>query len=377
MRGVISAVTAGEIFNKILNKENLFILDVRNNSEYEDWRIEGKTVTSINAPYFELLDGLEEVLPEIHLDKELIVVCAKEGSSKYIADMISDEGLDAKYLSGGMRTWSEYLHKSVIHEEEDLKITQFIRVGKGCLSYMIASGNDAVVIDPARFTSVYAREAVTEDVTIKHVLDTHCHADHVSGGINLATATNAKYYMMKADGAESKYTPLEGIEEIYFGDAHIKILTLETPGHTPGSICFLLNDKYLFSGDTIFINGLGRPDLGGMAEVWAKDLYNSVVTKIKPLSDEILVLPSHCAEVHNDINEHNYIGTTLGKIREISPLLNMEDEKAFVATVLSNINKKQPPNFLDIIGANRGTKYFTEEQIEEFEIGPNRCALQH
>lgn len=377
MGGSVKAITAGEIYNKILNKENLFILDVRNNSEYEDWKIEGKTVESINTPYFELLDGLEEVMPKISADKELLVVCAKEGSSKYIANMISEEGLDAKYLSGGMKTWSEYLHKTIIYEEENLKIAQFIRVGKGCLSYMITSGDEVVVIDPARFTNVYAREAVTDDVTIKHVLDTHCHADHVSGGLNLATATNANYYMMQADGAESNYTPLENIESIEFGQSNLKILTLKTPGHTPGSICFLLNDKYLFSGDTIFVNGLGRPDLGGMAEVWAKDLYNSVVTKINGLSNNVIVLPSHCAEVHNDINESNYIGTTLGNIRAISPLLNMSDESQFISTVLKNINKKQPPNFVDIIAANRGTKEFTDEQVEEFEIGPNRCALQH
>ncbi|MGL4736954.1 MAG: MBL fold metallo-hydrolase [Cellulosilyticaceae bacterium] len=373
----ISKISAGEIFNKIIHKENLFIIDVRNNSEYDDWKIEGKTIESINRPYFDLLDGVEELVEEIPKDKEIIVVCAKEGSSKFIAEMLVAENVDVKYLSGGMKTWSEYLHKTTLCQEPNLQVDQYIRVGKGCLSYVITSGNESLVIDPARFYEVYVDEAKNNNLTIKHIVDSHCHADHVSGALKLAESTGATYYTMKADGVVTDYVALEDVKSIHFGEANVEVFTLKTPGHTPGSVCFLLNHKYLFSGDTLFINGLGRPDLGGMAELWAKDLYNSVQTQIKNLSDDILVLPSHCAEVHNDLNEAHYIGTLLKEIRAISPLLTLDDENEFISIVLGSINEKQPPHFEDIIAANRGTSAFTDEEIQEFEIGPNRCALQH
>ena len=105
----VRKLVAKEVTDKVLNKENLFILDVRNVSDFNDWKIEGENFEYLNIPYFELLDGVEGILSKLPSDKEILVVCAKEGSSMMVAEMLSDEGIDTAYLSGGMKSWSEHL----------------------------------------------------------------------------------------------------------------------------------------------------------------------------------------------------------------------------------------------------------------------------
>ena len=272
----VNAWSAKEVTEKALNKEALFILDVRNESDFKDWKIEGENFEYLNVPYFELLDGVEGIMEKIPYDKEILVVCAKEGSSVMVAEMLSEEGLTVSYLKGGMKSWSEFLHKTKVYEDEDISVYQFIRVGKGCLSYMIVSGDEALVVDPARFVEQYEKEAKDTAAQITHIVDSHLHADHISGGKLLADKTGAQYYIMKSEGATFDFNPLEQYDKIQFNKVNLEVLAVKTPGHTPGSVSFFVNNKLLLSGDTIFVSGLGRPDLGNKVREWAKDLYNTV-----------------------------------------------------------------------------------------------------
>src|SRR5690625_2425329 len=100
----VKAMHASELAQKIINKESLFILDVRNESEFNDWRIEGENVHSINKPYFELLDGIDPVVNQLPKDEEIVVVCAKEGSAQFIAEQLAEAGFEGlSYLKGGMK----------------------------------------------------------------------------------------------------------------------------------------------------------------------------------------------------------------------------------------------------------------------------------
>ena len=101
--------TAAQVARKVIDNKELFILDVRNKDAFEDWKIEGHKFEYLNIPYFELLDGVEEILPKIPTDKDVLVVCAKEGSSVMVAEMLSDAGREVAYLEGGMKSWSMYL----------------------------------------------------------------------------------------------------------------------------------------------------------------------------------------------------------------------------------------------------------------------------
>jgi glyoxylase-like metal-dependent hydrolase (beta-lactamase superfamily II) len=374
----IQMITAAEVAKRLMNKEKMFILDVRNESDYNDWKIEGEQVTSINVPYFDLLDGVEGILDRLPKDEQVLVVCAKEGSSKMVAEMLAEAGMpNVAFLQGGMKKWSEELYKVNVHEDENSKVYQFIRVGKGCLSYMVISGNEALVVDPSRFIDVYQQVADEEGVKITHIVDSHLHADHISGGKKLAEQTGATYYLMKSEGAVFDFEPLEQHEEITFENVKLQVLAVKTPGHTPGSVSFFVNDQLLFTGDTIFVGGLGRPDLGGKAREWANDLYDTVYEKVAAIADDVMVLPGHYASLDDEHNEKGFIGDTLGRIRERNDMMQNKEKEEFVELVAAKTNNETPPNFEDIVAINRGEREATLDEQQELEIGPNRCALHH
>lgn len=374
----IKAMTAREITEKILNKEELFILDVRNQDAYADWKIEGESIESLNVPYFELLDGVESLEGKLPKHKPILVACAQEGSSKFVAEQLAEAGYtDVSYLEGGMKSWSEYLHEVKVYQDEEMTVYQHIRVGKGCLSYMVLSGDEMLIVDPQRFVDVYEAAAQKYNVKITHVVDSHLHADHISGGRELAERTGATYYLMQSEGATFDFEPLEKHEKIHFEKVKLEVLAIKTPGHTPGSVSFFVNDKLLFSGDTIFVSGLGRPDLGGKVKEWAEDLYETVYSKVAQIADDVIVLPTHYANLEQEMNASGYVGDTLGNIRQRNEQMFNVDKDSFLEQVEKSASDQKPPNFETIIAINRGLESATTERLSELEIGPNRCAVHH
>ncbi len=373
----ITTWSAKDVFEKVNAKEDLFILDVRNEDDFSDWKIEGESVEIINIPYFDFLDGPEAHLDKLPKNKAILVVCAKEGSSKFVAEQLNEQGLKAGFLSGGMRSWSEYLHEVKVYGDDDIQVYQFIRVGKGCLSYYIISGNEMMVVDPLRFIHVYEEAAERHGVKITHIVDSHMHADHLSGGKELAEKTGATYYIMKSEGAVFDIEPLENHDRIHFAKAVIQVLALKTPGHTPGSVSFFVNDKLLMSGDTIFVSGLGRPDLGGKVKEWADDLYHTIYETVAEIANDVIVLPGHYADYDEEKNEEGYIGQKLGDIREQHKEMFETTKEDFISQVEKSASSVKPPNFEEIISINRGLQTADEERKSELEIGPNRCAVHH
>ncbi|ADU94431.1 MBL fold metallo-hydrolase [Geobacillus sp. Y412MC52] len=375
---MVKEMTVQQMTEKVLNKESLFILDVRNEGDFRDWKIEGENFDYLNVPYFELIDGVDSIVDRLPKDKDIVVVCAKGGSAAFVAEQLTEAGFDNVYtLAGGMQAWSEHLHQAKVYEDDQLKIYQFIRVGKGCLSYMVISGSEALVVDPLRFIDVYEQAAQQEGVKITHIVDSHLHADHLSGGKALAERTGATYYLMKSEGAVFDFEPLEQHETIDFENVHLEVLAVKTPGHTPGSVSFFVNGKWLFSGDTIFVGGLGRPDLGGKVAEWAADLYDTVYEKVAAMADDVIVLPAHYANLDEEINAEGYVGDTLGRIRARNEMMQNKPKDEFIDLVIQSANTETPPNFEDIVAINRGLKTVDIETERELEIGPNRCALHH
>ena len=371
-------ITSKEVAQKLVNKDKFFLLDVRNNDDYEEWRIQGENVDSLNIPYFDLLDGVEEILDKLPKNEEILVVCAKEGSSAFVAEMLVEAGLDnVNYLKGGMKSWSEELYSMDVYSDDKIRVIQFARMGKGCLSYMIISGEEALVVDATRFYDIYHEAAKQNNVKITHIVDSHLHADHISGGRVLSEQVGAKYYIMKSEGTVFEFLALEEHEVIDFADVNVKTLAIKTPGHTPGSASFFVNDKLLFTGDTVFIGGIGRPDLGGKVNEWANDLYDTVYEKISAIDGDVVVLPGHYANLDKEMNNQGYIGDTLENIRSRNDMMINKTREEFVRTIQENAKQDTPPNFEKVIGVNRGIIDATTEELQEMEIGPNRCALQH
>lgn len=374
----VKAMNAKDVTQKIFNKEHLFILDVRNHANFEDWKIEGHLFNYLNVPYFELLDGVEEILPKLPKDQELLVVCAKEGSSIMVAEMLVEAGVaDVSYLQGGMKAWSEHLEPV---KAGDLsgggEMYQFVRIGKGCLSYMVVSQGEAAIIDATRMTDKYMDFANQLGVKITHVFDTHLHADHISGGRTIAEMTGASYWLPPKDAEEVTYefNHLEDGQEVAIGSTTITIHALYTPGHTIGSTSFIVDEKFLLSGDILFIDSIGRPDLAGMAEDWVTDLRESLYSRYRALSDELVVLPAHFMII-DELNEDGTVSERLGTLFANNHGLNIQDEQQFRALVTENL-PPQPNAYQEIRQTNMGKITPTEEQQREMEIGPNRCAVR-
>ncbi|WP_144463186.1 MBL fold metallo-hydrolase [Bacillus pumilus] len=373
----VKAMTAEQLTKKIVNKEPLFLLDVRNQADVQDWKIEGEAIVHMNVPYFDLLEGVEGILHDIPHDREVLVVCAKEGSSIMVAEMLSEAGRTVHYLEGGMKAWSEHLEPVKIGDlSGGGELYQFVRMGKGCLSYMIMSNGEAAIVDAARMTDVYIRFAKKHDVSITEVLDTHLHADHISGGKKLAEQTGASYWLPPKDAEEVifEYNRLEEGQRITIGVAPIDIHPLYSPGHTIGSTSFIVDDQYLLSGDILFVDSIGRPDLAGMAEDWVSDLRETLYERYGALSKELIVLPAHFM-IMDEINEDGSVWKELGVLFEENHGLNIEDEAVFREMVTKNL-PAQPNAYQDIRQTNMGKLSPDEEAQREMEIGPNRCAIR-
>lgn len=373
----VTPMTAGEVAKKVINKEKFFILDVRNEDAFADWKIEGENIQYLNSPYFDLLDGVEEILDQIPTDKEVVVVCAKEGSSIFVAEMLAEAGRDVHYLQGGMKAWSEHLEPVKVGDLKDGgAIYQFVRIGKGCLSYMIVSNGEAVIVDATRMTDVFLDFAKQLNVKITNVLDTHLHADHISGGKKIAEAVNGTYWLPPKDatGVTFDYEPLEGGRVITVGTSKIDIQALYSPGHTIGSTSFIVDDAYLLSGDILFIDSIGRPDLAGLAEDWVGDLRETLYRRYRELAEDLLVLPAHFMIIE-ELNEDGSVSERLGTLFANNHGLNIEDEQEFRQLVTGNL-PPQPNAYQEIRQTNMGKINPNEETQREMEIGPNRCAIR-
>ena len=372
----VLSLQAKDVAEKVLFEE-LYILDVRNEVDYMDWKIEGKQISSMNKPYFDLLEGVEGILEELPKEKDILVVCAKEGSSKFVAEQLVESGLNnVYYLAGGMKAWSEYVKPMKVGDLKDGgSIYQFNRLGKGCLSYMVISNGEAAVIDAARTIETYEEFAKEQEAVITNVMDTHLHADHISGGRKLAEKVNGTYWLPSKDAEEVvfSYEPLVEGAVITVGETKIDIEAIYSPGHTIGSTSFIVDDAYLLSGDILFVDSIGRPDLAGKAEDWVSDLRNTLYKRYKGLSQDLIVLPAHYSKI-SEMDERGIVSAKLQDLFESNAGLNIGDEAEFRKIVTENL-PPQPNAYQEIRQTNMGKLNPSTEEEHEMEIGPNRCAV--
>ncbi len=358
-----------------IEKKPLFVLDVRTEEAFADWKMEGESFTYLNVPYFDLLDGVDSIAEQLPDDQELLVVCAKEGSSKMVADMLSEAGFDAAYLEGGMLAWSDYLRPVKIADlQTGGELYQFVRLGKGCLSYMVIDGGQAAVIDATRMTEVFLAFAAEKGAVITHVFDTHLHADHISGSRAIAVAAGAAYFLPAMD-AEEVVFPFQNLTDglrVTIGKTVID--AVHSPGHTSGSTSFIVDHRYLLTGDILFIDSIGRPDLAGQGEDWAGDLRKTLFSRYGALSGELIVLPAHFMEM-DELNTDGSVAAPLKTLFAENHGLNVADETEFRSLVTENL-PPQPNAYQEIRKTNMGILTPNPEEQSEMEIGPNRCAVK-
>ena len=367
--GVISA----EELKKRLDTNGVdFLFDLRNEDEFKSWRIEGRAeFEALNIPQEEFVGEEERYLAKFPRGREIVAVCAHGDSSKYAADLLRDFGISAVSLKGGMDVWSGFYETHRL--AGDPEVYQLFRVARGCLAYLVVSQGTAVVIDASRHFDRIGDLAASLNVRIDRVFDTHLHADHISGGRELAEKSGAPYCLnpADADGAEYPYVPLKDNQSFTFGTGAIDVI--QSPGHTPGSTSYLLNRRYLFTGDTIMQTGIGRPDLGGKAREWAALLYDTLFRRFKDLPDDIIVLPSHATSIREQ-DEGGVIMTTMGRARKELDLYQIRDESAFIRYIEANL-LENPERYKDIRKVNLGMLQPDEAKQKELEIGKNVCGM--
>lgn len=386
-------VTPAELKRMLDAKEEFTLLDVRNDDDFARWRIEGRyTPPTVHIPYFVAIedpDGfISQVTQQIPKEKLVVTVCAKGDSSKWVAEeFLRPQGYHAVNLEGGMVAWSSYYDAHELPESLDdvVRIVQLERTARGCLHYIVNyGGNKAIVIDPPRHFERVLKVTEERGWRITHIFDTHAHADHISGGTMLSKLTEAPYYLHPYDAihlidvlpAMIEFEWLRDGMTFSLDGATLKVI--HAPGHTLGSIVYLLEGKrrYLFAGDTIFIVSIAPPDLGGRIEIWAPLWYDTLTQKLLTLPDDVIVLPGHFSQ-HKEARSDGLFAATLGELKgtneDLRKLMSMSKEE-FVAYMLTNL-PEFPPQYVDIKRVNAGLLVLDEEKANELESGKNICAL--
>jgi len=210
----------------------------------------------------------------------------------------------------------------------------------GCLahaSYLIASGGVAAVIDPQRDVEIYLEAAARLGCKIEHIIETHLHADFVSGHRELADRTGARIYLGDGSGAEFPHVPVKDGDEIRFGECCLRFL--QTPGHTLESVCIVMNDRSVFTGDTLFVGDVGRPDLSPShtPQQLAAMLYQSIHEKLLTLPDETEIFPAHGAGSLCGRQMSSESSSTIGKQRQTNYALLARSSEEFVHLLTDNL----------------------------------------
>lgn len=388
-------IEATSLKQKLDRGEDVFILDVRSPEEHKAWKLSyDKYQTSHVIPVDKLSRSQKSVLDDIPKDKEIVTVCAHGMRSQTAALMLSKMGYNVKSIKGGMAAWNQVydiaevaLRRGISEGQPQLRLWQLRRVSKGCMGYVIASGNNATIIDcTCELDNSVMRLAEENGLKIVNVVDTHMHADHVSGLSTLAKSTGANAFTSVEEGYEPatdsglQALPLKHEQKIPVGDG-LSLTAIHTPGHTEGSMTFVLNlrsDKgpknYLFTGDTLFVNAVGRPDLHNKAKEYASKLYDTYQDKILKFPDESIVLPAHFDTDSITVKHGELISETIGSIKRKVKLLSISKSE-FVEFMASSVPPR-PANYEKIIQINKRLTPCDQVKNGDLEEGPNACAIK-
>jgi glyoxylase-like metal-dependent hydrolase (beta-lactamase superfamily II) len=363
-------IAADKLARMVARGEPITVLDVRQDPE---WRIEGPGVTFLHVPARKVIEEMPSIAERLR--GQVAVVCERGLTARDVGAALRDAGVDAKVLEGGMRGWIETLQAYPVDLGlPGVRDALVQRPARGCLSYLIAVDDAALVVDPAPDADFYLDLATGLGTRITQVLDTHIHADHLSGARSLAELTGAALRLPEAS-LERGITfadlvvPVSDGEEIVVGPPAIRALAL--PGHTTDMTGLLIGDRALVAGDSLFADGIARPDLqradreGSLA--MARVLYNTLRERILGRPGDLMLLPCH---THPGVRPAA-IAPRLDEVRAAVPDLSIDDPDRF-AEMLTAEMPSRPANYESIIAVNSGRLAFDPE----LEGGGNSCAAR-
>src|SRR5260370_1723991 len=346
------------------------ILDVRPQQDYAEWCIPGSidvdACDALKAHDPAALSGVD--LPA---DQPVVTVCGVGRTSQIAAKQLQARGVQALSLEGGMQAWSlAWNTAEVPFDDRAARVIQARRTGKGCLPYLIGAGEEAFVIDASLDPQVYLNLARSQGWQITSVFDTHVHADHLSRSRQLAERSGALHFLPEQQRVSFPFTAMRDGDTL--ATPHVRLTTVRTPGHTPESTCYLLNNTILLTGDTLFPTSIGRPDLyADEQETRARSssLYHSL-HKLLALPSETLVLPGHASQPLPFDGEP--VVARLSAIDEHVGLLH-ETPTGFVETLVRRL-PPTPPNYERITRLNEAG-LMPDGDVTELDAGADRRAI--
>ncbi len=395
---MVTTLTADRLAELVDGDESFALVDTRPADSFESWHVPG----AIHFPFGpdEALDGrLEELRETVGDTARVVTICAKGISSGTLATQLASatDEYEIQAVDGGMKAWSGVYEAVEVDVGDGLVVVQVQRRAKGCLGYVVGceATGEAIVVDPTADLEEFEVAAEEAGLTITGVIDTHVHADHVSGGRELADVLEVPYYLGEhAAGRDVQvaFTPLGRNEVLEVGERELK--ALYTPGHTSDMLSLLVDDRALLTADTLHAGSTGRTELefsedseaqrasehsSGEAaregETGARLLYETLHRTILAMPENVVVLPGHVAVSADGAFEHGAPGepitTTIRAARTEMDALQLEEE-AFVDR-LAEAGEK-PANYEAIIDLNRGVDSKAPEERVELELGPNNCS---
>lgn len=370
-----------ELAERLDRGESLQVLDVRAPEKVERGHIAIGSELDFHAHPNSKIFALRDVT-ELQLDasRPIAVVCGHGNSSKKATAFLRARGYEAYSVIGGMAAWETvYVARRLSPTPSLSHVVQLDRVGKGALSYVLVSDGDAVIVDPGRHVERY--DALLDELraTPAAVVDTHIHADYVSGARAAAARWQVPYFLHPDDAVSPydnrpgklTYQPLRDGDTIAFG--HATLRAAHVPGHTLGSITLLADDGLALTGDFLFVQSIGRPDLAGRSEAWAKLLWQSLERARQTWPGDLVVLPAHYAS-EGERRADRAIAARFDVILATNAVASIQDERVFLKWIADHATTF-PDAYRTIKEANLGLADLSDADIEVLESGPNQCAI--
>jgi glyoxylase-like metal-dependent hydrolase (beta-lactamase superfamily II)/rhodanese-related sulfurtransferase len=361
-----ATITAPDLAERLTHADPITVLDVRPDAS---WTIEAPHATVRHLPAAAVF--ADPVAAARELTGPVAVVCNRGVTAQGVALTLRAQGVDAMVVEGGMRGWIGALQAYPVELGIDgLTVRQIQRPGRGCLSYLLVAGGQALVVDPAPDAAFYAALAADLGARITDVVDTHLHADHLSGARSLAAHTGATLRLPAPAlerGLAYAVTPLHDGDTIALGDVTVTALAL--PGHTTDMTGLLVGGRALIAGDSLFADGIARPDLQqgdpDGARAMARELHRTLHDRVLSLPDDVVLLPGH---THPGVHAAA-IAPRLAAVREAVPELALTDPGDFAEALLAAMPPR-PANYEAVIAVNAGASPFDPE----LETGGNSCS---
>ncbi len=372
----IFTYTAAELYAWLTTKSDIVVLDVRNKVDFARFKVESPYPFTVqNISYFDFMEIEDECVAKVIKNKPVRIVCAKEGSAKFVAEILDKHGIkDVGYLEGGIKSWGNLLVPVLLNPGETFQLYQFIRPGKASTSYGLQNEDELMLFDPSRNIDFYLEFARKNKCSLIKTFETHLQADYIAGSRILAEKTGADFLASDNDftGANILYTHLQDGAYYNFSQPGPTIQCIFTPGHTPGSTSYIIDDRFMITGDTIFIQSIGRPDLGGQVEAWSDKLFQTL-QKVRTYKSDMIILPGHYMSWEEANDKLAFVATLAETMAYNNAIYAIKDKPEFLRFIQSNM-RKQPDEYAVIRRINANLEQVDDDKAEELDLGKNECA---